>query len=121
MITWIFPDPVTTSMLQLADPNGTMKDSAIMDDIFINAIGPRRFHVQIREGDGTARHYHVTVTENLLAELQLPTKDLDKVVRASFIFHLERESASSIMHDFSLDVIPSYFREYKAYWLGRLH
>jgi hypothetical protein len=107
-------------MLQLADPNGTMKDDAIMDDIFIKAIGPRRFHVQIREGDGTARHYHVTVPENLLAELQVPKKDLDKVVRESFIFLLEREPASSIMHDFSLDVIPSYFPEYKEALLGRL-
>ena len=52
-----------------------------MDDIFINSIGPRRFHVQIREGDGTATHYHVTVPENLIAELRLPEKDLDKVVR----------------------------------------
>ena len=49
-----------------------------MDDIFINSIGPRRFHVQIREGDGAARHYHVTVPENLIAELQLPKEDLDK-------------------------------------------
>jgi hypothetical protein len=97
-----------------------MKDDAIMDDIFIKAIGPRRFHVQIREGDGTARHYHVTVPENLLAELQVPKKDLDKVVRESFIFLLEREPASSIMHDFSLDVIPSYFPEYKEALLGRL-
>jgi len=97
-----------------------MKDSAIMDDIFINSIGPRRFHVQVREGDGTARHYHVTVPENLLAELQLPKKDLDKVVRESFVFLLEREPASSIMRDFSLDVISSYFPEYKETLLGRL-
>jgi hypothetical protein len=55
-----------------------MKDSAIMDDIFINSIGPRRFHVQIREGDGAARHYHVTVPENLIAELQLPKKTSTK-------------------------------------------
>jgi hypothetical protein len=43
-----------------------------MDDIFITSVGPRRFHVGVREGDGTARHYHVTVPENLIAELQLP-------------------------------------------------
>ena len=91
-----------------------------MDDIFIKAIGPRRFHVQIREGDGTARHYHVTVPENLIAELRLPEKDLDKVVRESFVFLLEREPASSIMRDFSLDVISSYFPEYKETLVGRL-
>ena len=91
-----------------------------MDDIFINSIGPRRFHVQIREGDGAARHYHVTVPENLIAELQLPKKDLDKVVRESFVFLLEREPASSIMRDFSLDVISNYFPQYKATLLRRL-
>ena len=82
-----------------------------MDDIFINSIGPRRFHARVYEGDGTARHYHVTVPENLIAELRLPKKDLDKVVRESFVFLLEREPASSIRHDFSLDVISSYFPE----------
>jgi hypothetical protein len=97
-----------------------MKDSVIMDDIFINSIGPRRFHVQIREGDGTATHYHVTVPENLIAELRLPEKDLDKVVRESFVLLLEREPASSIMRDFSLDVISSYFPEYKETLVGRL-
>ena len=91
-----------------------------MDDIFIKSIGPRRFHVQVREGDGTATHYHVTVPENLMAELQLSEKDLDKVVRESFVFLLERESASSIMRDFSLDVISNYFPQYKETLLGRL-
>lgn len=91
-----------------------------MDDIFIKSIGPRRFHVQVREGDGTATHYHVTVPENLMAELRLSEKDLDKVVRESFVFLLEREPASSIMRDFSLDVISNYFPQYKETLLGRL-
>jgi hypothetical protein len=91
-----------------------------MDDIFIKSIGSRRFHVQVREGDGTATHYHVTVPENLMAELQLSEKDLDKVVRESFVFLLEREPASSIMRDFSLDVISRYFPQYKETLLGRL-
>jgi hypothetical protein len=46
--------------------------------------------------------------------------DLDKVVRESFVFLLEREPASLIMHDFSLDVISSYFPEYKETLRGRL-
>ena len=116
----IFPDLGNDSYAILVDPNGSMKDSAIMDDIFTTSVGPRRFHVQVREGDGTARHYHVTVPENFIAELQLPEKDLDKVVRESFVFLLEREPASSIMHDFSLDVISSYFPEYKETLLSKL-
>lgn len=91
-----------------------------MDDIAITSIGPRRFHVQVDEGDGKARHYHVTVPENLIDELQLPEDDLDRVVRESFVFLLEREPASSIMHEFSLDVISSYFPEYKETLLDRI-
>ena len=91
-----------------------------MDDIAITSIGPRRFHVQVREGDRKTRHYHVTVPENLIAELQLPEDDLDRVVRESFVFLLEREPASSIMPEFSLDVISGYFPEYKETLLDRL-
>jgi hypothetical protein len=91
-----------------------------MGDIAITSIGPRRFHVKVCEGDRKARHYHVTVPENLIDELQLPEDDLDRVVRESFIFLLEREPASSIMREFSLDVISRYFPEYKETLVGRL-
>jgi hypothetical protein len=97
-----------------------MKDGAIMDDIAITSVGPRKFHVQVREGDDRARHYHVTVPENLIEELQLREDNLDKVVRESFTFLLEREPASSIMRDFSLDVISNYFPDYKETLLDRL-
>ena len=48
-----------------------------------------------------------------MAELRLPEDDLGGVVRESFEFLLEREPASSIMSEFSLEVIPNYFPEYK--------
>ena len=44
--------------------------------------------------------------------MNLPDNDLERVVRESFEFLLEREPASSIMREFSLDVIPTYFPEY---------
>jgi hypothetical protein len=97
-----------------------MKDGVTMGDIAITSIGPRRFHVEVCEGDRKARHYHVTVPENLIDELQLPEDDLDRVVRESFVFLLEREPASSIMREFSLDVISRYFPEYKETLVGRL-
>jgi hypothetical protein len=84
-----------------------------MDNIIITSIGPRRFHVQIREDEHKARHYHVTVPDALIDELRLPKDNLDKVVRESFVFLLAREPASSIMHEFSLDIISNYFPEYK--------
>jgi hypothetical protein len=90
-----------------------------MADITIISIDPRKFHVHIREDDLATSH-HVTVPESLINELQLPEEGLDKVVRESFVFLLEREPASSIMSVFSLDVISGYFPEYKENLLGTL-
>jgi hypothetical protein len=83
-----------------------------MADITIDSTGPREFHVLIREGDLETNH-HVTVPESLISDLRLPEDNLDRVVRESFVFLLERESASSIMPVFSLDVISDYFPEYR--------
>lgn len=51
--------------------------------------------------------------DRLIEELGLPEDYLEGVVRESFEFLLEREPASSIMSEFSLDVIPAYFPEYR--------
>lgn len=83
-----------------------------MADIAITSRGPRQFDVQLREGDGQTSH-NVTVPEDLIEELGLPADDLEHVVRESFEFLLEREPASSIMSEFSLDVIARYFPEYR--------
>lgn len=83
-----------------------------MADITVTSIGARKFHVQIRDDDLETSH-HVTVPENLINELRLPEDSLDRVVRESFVFLLEREPASSIMPVFSLDIISGYFPEYK--------
>ncbi|HEX5848696.1 MAG TPA: hypothetical protein VFY59_05820 [Rubrobacter sp.] len=80
-----------------------------MADIEVTPIGAREFEV-VLEGEGAHR---VTVPEELVAELDLPEDDLEGVVRESFGFLLEREPASSIMSEFSLDVIPNYFPEYR--------
>ena len=82
-----------------------------MVDIKVTPIGTREFEVVVGEGGSTHR---VTVPEDLVVELRLPEDDLEGVVRESFEFLLEREPASSIMPEFSLDVIPNYFPEYKG-------
>jgi hypothetical protein len=51
------------------------------------------------------------VPGGFIRELRLPEVDLERVVRESFRFLLEREPASSILPKFSLDVIPTYFPE----------
>jgi hypothetical protein len=79
-------------------------------DIRVTSTGAREFEVVVGEAESTHR---VTVPEDLVAELRLPEGDLEGVVRESFVFLLEREPASSIMPEFSLDVIPNYFPEFK--------
>ena len=79
-----------------------------MADISVSQTGPRAFGVDL---EGTT--HNVTVPDGLIEELGLPADDLERVVRESFEFLLEREPASSIMREFSLDVIPTYFPEYK--------
>ena len=86
-------------------------------DIKVTPTGTREFEVVIGEGESTHR---VTVPEDLVAELSLPEDDLEGVVRESFEFLLEREPASSILPEFSLDVIPNYFPDYKQELPGRL-
>ena len=80
-----------------------------MADIEVTPTGTREFEVVVG-GEGAHR---VTVPDDLVAELNLPEDDLEGVVRESFVFLLEREPASSIMSEFSLDVISNYFPEYR--------
>lgn len=83
-----------------------------MAGITVTSVGPREFEVAVRDG-GSGTSHHVTVPEGLIEKLELPEDDLERVVRESFEFLLEREPASSIMLEFSLDVIPRYFPEYE--------
>lgn len=82
-----------------------------MADISITPMGEREFGVQVRESDLETNH-RVTVPESLIDDLQLPEDDLERVVRESFLFLLDREPASSILPEFSLDEISRYFPEY---------
>jgi len=74
-----------------------------MADIRVTPLSGRDYEVTI---DGTSKH-RVTVPARFGDE------DLERVVRASFEFLLEREPASSILGEFSLDVIARYFPEYE--------
>ena len=81
-----------------------------MADIDVTSVGPREFEVTV---GGSDTEHRVTVPEGLISDLGLPEYDLERVVRESFEFLLEREPATSIMPEFSLDVIPNYFPEYE--------
>jgi hypothetical protein len=65
----------------------------------------------VREGGRETTH-RVTVPERLGERLELRDDDLERVVRESFGFLLEREPATSILAQFSLSDISRYFPEY---------
>ena len=93
------------------DPRAYPAYAPAVADMTLTSVGPREFDVRLHERGGDTSH-RVTVPEDLIEELQLPEDDLETVVRESFEFLLEREPASSIMSEFSLDVISGYFPEY---------
>ena len=71
----------------------------------------RVFRVEVREGQRETTTHQVTVPERLGQRLEL-RDDLERVVRESFRFLLEREPATSILAQFSLSDISRYFPEY---------
>jgi hypothetical protein len=90
-----------------------------MADISITPAGPGCFGVQLTEGSASTSH-RVTVPQSMLDDPQLGTVDSETIVRESMEFLLEREPPTSILSEFSLDVIPRYFREYDAELRRRL-
>jgi hypothetical protein len=80
-----------------------------MADIEITSSGVREFRVQVRDSGQVTTH-QVTVPPQVEG-VELPD-DLERVVRESFGFLLEREPASSILSQFSLGEISRYFPEY---------
>ena len=90
-----------------------------MADIRISRLAAREFQVQVREGGRETTH-RVTVPERLGERLELRDDDLERVVRESFWFLLEREPATSILAQFSLSDISRYFPEYPSELADRL-
>lgn len=83
-----------------------------MSDISVTAAGPGRFTVEVGQGASATSH-SVEASPATLEGLGIGDVDPERVVRESFVFLLEREPATSIMRQFSLDVIPRYFPEYR--------
>jgi hypothetical protein len=90
-----------------------------MTDISITPLAPRIFRVEVREGQAETTH-QVTVPERLGERLELGEDDLERVVRESFRFLLEREPATSTLRHFSLSDISRYFPEYPSELRRRL-
>jgi hypothetical protein len=73
---------------------------------------PGHFRVDVTRGE-EATHHDVFVPERLMDKLDLPRLEPFELVEETFRFLLEREPATSIMREFSLDVVSRYFPEYE--------
>jgi hypothetical protein len=82
-----------------------------MKEIALTLMAPGEFGVEVTEGTDVTGH-RVRVPEEFLDDLLLGGVDPEVIVRESFTFLLEREPATSIMREFSLDDIARYFPEY---------
>lgn len=90
-----------------------------MAEVDVTEAGPGVYAVRVGTGEGTTEH-RVTVPQSLLEELGIADTDPGTLVRESFAFLLEREPATSILPEFSLEVIGRYFPEYREEIPGRL-
>ena len=95
---------------------GTGADSArrwvAVADISVTAQGSA-FSVRVRDG-AVATSHTVTVPPELFDAVGWDRDHAEMLVRTSFEFLLEREPPTSILSSFSLDVIGSYFPEYRS-------
>lgn len=90
-----------------------------MNEISITPLENWRFAVTVRDERRVTRH-RVTVPSWMGDDAQLGGVEPERLVRESMEFLLEREPATSILSEFSLDVIPRYFPDYDAELRRRL-
>jgi hypothetical protein len=81
-------------------------------DLDITAAGTHRYDVVITDRSGRETSHTVDVPTGLLQRLGLSDAQEPLLVRASMKYLLEREPPSSILREFSLDVIARYFPDY---------
>lgn len=90
-----------------------------MTDISITPLEPGRFDVHLNQGSTSTSH-RVAIPPSMLDDAELGKVDPEVLVRESMLFLLEREPPTSILAEFSLDVIPRYFGDYRAELRRRL-
>ena len=80
-------------------------------NIRVESSGNETFEVTV-EGDSITRHT-VTVTPEYWHKLTAGRVSIETLIEKSFEFLLERESNTSILASFDLQVIQRYFPEYQ--------
>jgi len=90
-----------------------------MIDIVITPLEPGRFRAEVSEGHLTTSH-RIIVPEGLARELGVDDIDAERLVQETMRFLLEREPATSILPEFSLDDVPRFFPEFREELRRRL-
>lgn len=81
------------------------------DQINIKELSPNAFDVTIYSNSET--NHQVTISDNFITEYQIKNLTKKEIIEQSFIFLLQRESNTSILRKFDIEVIANYFPEYK--------
>ena len=81
------------------------------DQINIKELSPNVFDVTIYSN--TETNHQVTISDNFITEYQIKNLTKKEIIKNSFLFLLERESNTSILRKFDIEVIANYFPEYK--------
>jgi hypothetical protein len=81
------------------------------DQINIKELSPNVFDVTIYSN--TETNHQVTISDNFITEYQIKNLTKKEIIEQSFIFLLQRESNTSILRKFDIEVIANYFPEYK--------
>lgn len=88
-----------------------------MTAIAITEMEPHHFGVQVEEGN-TVVSCRVRVSEGFLDDLRLVDMDTTRIVNESLAFLLEREPATSLPPELSLDAVgrdyPEYYDELRS-------
>ena len=81
------------------------------DQINIKELSPNAFDVTIYSNTETT--HQVTISDTFITKYQIKKLTKKEIIEKSFIFLLERESNTSILRKFDIEVIGNYFPEYK--------
>ena len=81
------------------------------DKINIKELSPNAFDVIIYSNTETT--HQVTISDTFITKYQIKNLTKKEIIEKSFIFLLERESNTSILRKFDIEVIGNYFPEYK--------
>ncbi|MBA2326142.1 MAG: hypothetical protein H0V95_05795 [Actinobacteria bacterium] len=82
-----------------------------MSNVEISDLEPEYYAVRVTEG-GTTTTHRVRLAADELGDLGFGDMEPERLLRETFTFLLERESASEIMEEFELDDITRFFPDF---------